>query len=82
MIIVEIYVPYIDKRYEFRLNEDVAISVVVDEVCSIISEKEQRALPGVDKSMVLFHVGRGIALSGEKSLYESNVDTGDKLFLV
>lgn len=82
MIVVEIYVPYTDKKYEFRLNEDVAVSVVVDEICSVISEKEQRDILGKDKRMVLVHADRGVVLAGGKSLYESNIDTGDRLILV
>ena len=29
MIIVEIYVPSIDRTYDFKLNEDVVLSIVI-----------------------------------------------------
>lgn len=81
MIIVEIYVPYLDKKYEFKLNEDVAVSDVIDDICSVISEKEQISVAKGKDKMMLFNTDRGSVLSCEKSLYESNISNGDKLIL-
>ena len=82
MIITEIYVPYLDKTYEFILNEDVAISVAIDEICSVIGEKEQVSIFDSKGNMMLFNADRGAALSSNRSLYESNIANGAKLILV
>ncbi|MBE6734025.1 MAG: hypothetical protein E7563_01615 [Ruminococcaceae bacterium] len=82
MIIVEISVPYIDKKYEFKLNEDIPVSVIIEELCSVISEKEQCPVTGGKDKLMLFNVDRGVALSGERTLYESNISVGDSLILI
>ena len=82
MILVEITVPSTDGTYEFKLNEDVLVSMVIDELCSVISEKERCDMPANADSFVLFSADKGVMLSKTLTLYENGVINGDRLILI
>ena len=82
MIIVEVFVPSIDNIYEFRLNEDVAVNVVIEEISSVICQKEQCPLKGERADFLLVLSGKQQVLSSNLSLYENGVQSGDRLFLL
>ena len=81
-MIVEIYVPTLDKEYEFLLDNDAVTSVAADEITSVVCEKEQCELQGDGESLMLFHVPTGTKLIGNLTLYENGVASGDRLILV
>ena len=82
MIIVEIYVPSVDKNYEFKLSEDVAASVAIDEISSVICQKEQCGIKGDKSKLMLFRCENKQILSMNLSLYENGVQSGDRLMLI
>ena len=75
MILVEVFVPSLDRTYEFKLNEDVAVSVVIEEISSVICQKEQCDVEGN-------RCGKQQILSSNLSLYENGVQSGDRLYLL
>lgn len=82
MILVEIFVPSLDKTYEFKLNEDVAVSVVIEEISSVICQKEQCDVEGNRAELILVLCEKQLILSSGLSLYENGVQSGDRLFLL
>lgn len=82
MILVEIYVPSVDRIYEFKLNEDIAVSVITDELCSVICQKEQCGVKGDKSDMLLFHKESKRILLPARSLFENNIRSGDRLVLI
>lgn len=82
MIIVEIFVPSVDKTYEFKLNEDVSVSVAIDEISSVICQKEQYAVIGDKSQLMLVRTENRQILYMGLSLYENGVQSGDSLMLV
>ena len=82
MIIVEVFVPAIDNIYEFRLNEDVAVNVVIEEIISVICQKEQCPLKGERADFLLVLGGKQQVLSSNLSLYENGVQSGDRLIML
>lgn len=82
MIVVEIIVPSVGGSYEFKLNEDVSVSLIIDEMCSVICEREQYAMFADTSDMMLFNADTGVQLAKSLSLYENNIDNGSKLMLV
>ena len=82
MIILEIFVPCIDKTYDFKLNEDIVISELIDEVVSVICQKEQCGVVGDRENFMFFSLNSARALSMNLSLFENDIKTGDKLMLV
>lgn len=82
MIIVEIEVPSIEKSYDFKLNDDVSVSVIIEELCAIVCQKEQCRFLNNDGQLMLFKIDNKRLLSMSLSLYENDVKTGDKLLLI
>lgn len=82
MILVEVFVPSLDRTYEFKLNEDVAVSVVIEEISSVICQKEQCDVEGNRSEFILVLCGKQQILSSNLSLYENGVQSGDRLYLL
>lgn len=81
MIIVEIYSVSINKSYDFRLNENTPLHILVEEIVSIICQKEQYDY--IDLSgqyMIVRENGKSLSLS--LTLRENDVQTGERLTLV
>lgn len=81
MIIVDVVVPIIDKTYDFSIDENTAISTIVEDIVDLIMQKE-----GVDlkeaPNMNLFSFAQRRILDHSRTLDECGIDTGDKLVLV
>lgn len=82
MILVDIYVPSVDRTYDFMLDENAELSSVMIEVSEMLARKTGSGRPGADNDFVLYHSDREAPLSINKSLYESGVGDGDRLILV
>ncbi len=55
MILVNIFIPLIDKEYEFKLNEDVPVYWIIEEVSALICQKkEQFTLPSNTQKNLCF----------------------------
>ncbi len=74
--------PSLGTVYDFKLNEDVVVSVVIDEISSIICQKEQCHISGDRNEFLLFSEDKRRLLSLGLSLYENDIKTGDRLVLV
>lgn len=82
MIIAEVFIPSLDKSYDFKLNGDVIVSVLIEEISSVICQKEQCEITGDKNNLMLFKEEGKQILSMGLSLYENGIKTGDKLILV
>lgn len=82
MIIVEVQVPCLDKTYEFKLNEDVIVAIAIEEIVSVICQKEQFKLFESKSKFLLYNMATERQLSVSLSLFENGVCMGDKLILV
>ena len=82
MILVEIYVPSMERKYEFRLNEDVAAGVIIEELSSVICQKEQCKVCGKVNDLMLLLPEKSRIISSGLSLYENGVKSGDRLMLI
>lgn len=79
MIVAEIYVPVLDASYDFKLDENVPTGVVIEEIASVICQKEQCEIGGDKTQFMLFKVENRQSLSANLTLYENGVTTGDSL---
>ncbi len=82
MILVDIYVPSVDKTYDFQLNEQIPVAMVLEEISEMIGQKEHAALKGNISDLILCSYDTGAALSKEKNLEQAGIITGNKLLLV
>lgn len=82
MILVDIYVPSVDRTYDFMLDENADLSSVIIEVSEMLARKTGSGKSGDANDFVLYHSDREVPLSVNKSLYESGVGDGDRLIMV
>ncbi len=82
MVLVDIYVPSLDKTYNFSLNEKVSIHMLLSEITEMIEQKEHVVLKGDSSMLRIYNCGNGSVLSGENCLADCMVRNGSKLLLV
>ena len=80
MIMVDIRILSIDKIYDFNLDEDTAIEVLIEEIIEMVLQKEKTLLTGKIGDLYICS-DRGI-LPRKLSLRACNIKTGDFLFMV
>ena len=82
MVVVDIFVPAIDKVYNFSLNENVRIDAVITEITDMIEQKEKMSYTGDQKQLRLFDKKTGQALPVGNTLSECYITSGKYLILV
>lgn len=82
MIIVDIFVPALDKTYDFKLDESEYLYVLAEEMAEMISRKEQNYIEGDIKKVVLCEQSTRRVLPLDKTLKELGIHTGDRLIFV
>ena len=82
MVLVDTYVPALDKAYDFNLDEKVPVRVIIEEMTEMIGQKEHAVITGDVSSMMLCDAGRELALSREQTLAQSGIHNGSSLILI
>ncbi len=82
MVMVEIYIPLLDKRYDFRLDEHTQILYLLEDISEIICQKEQCSMGGDWRSLFLCDMATRRRLPFASTLSECGVKIGDSLLLV
>ena len=82
MILVDIAVPSVDRSYDFNLDENAPITMVLEEVIGMICQKEQCKLIGDKAELLLCKYEGQIILNKEKTLKECGIKNGNRLLLV
>lgn len=82
MILVDIYVPALDKTYDFQLDENVRIAELTAEIAEMLMRElrlgENKNIDG----FVLCSMGDKVILDDETTLSGSGITNGGKLMLV
>jgi uncharacterized ubiquitin-like protein YukD len=82
MILVEIYIACIDKSYDFRLEKTATVEDIIEEIITVVSQKEDIALNINKEELTLSIVSKEIIMNGALTLADYNVKQGMKLILV
>lgn len=82
MVLVDIYVPSIDKTYDFQLNDAVQIEDLIDEISEMIGNKEQTEIVGDVSKLQLYDKRNEHILSKKASLSEYGIKNGDNLIFI
>ncbi|MDO4623186.1 MAG: glutamyl-tRNA amidotransferase [Eubacteriales bacterium] len=81
MILVDIEVPSLDSIYNFNLDENAAISSIIEEVVSVIAQMWQQENIQAG-GFLLSEPSKGSILDPDASLAEYGIAAGAKLLLV
>lgn len=81
MIHVDIYVPVLDRTYDFCLDDRIPVSAVIEEAAGMICQRERWPAPGQTEALTLSSPRLGRALGGGETLRQAGVSTGSRLIL-
>lgn len=82
MVLVDIYVPAVDKTYDFRLEENAPVRVIVDEIVEMIGQKEHTQVAGDVAKLLLCDRAHEVVLPREATLRACRISNGSSLLLV
>ena len=80
MIMVDIRILSIDRVYDFNLDEDTIIGILIEEVTEMVLQKEKIFISGKTEELCI--CSNECILPKEFTLRECGVRTGDLLFMV
>lgn len=82
MMMVDIYVPGVDQTYDFNVDENAKISLLLEELVGMICQKEQCVLNGNIKELLLVSLTRNQILNPGLTLLHYKIGQGERLMLV
>lgn len=82
MIMVDVFVPAVGKSYDFNLDEEVKINMIIEEISEMIAHKEQTEIVGDVEKLLLCDKDSQRILPSDQTLQDCMVSTGNKLILV
>lgn len=82
MILVEVYVPVLDEKDDFELDENVPVLQVTAELVEMLSKKTKSRLPDRLDNFFLCSMEENDVLDPRRTLYENGVCDGHTLMIV
>ena len=82
MIIVDVDVEAMGHTYDFKLDDNVPIFKLIDEMCELISRKEKCAQVINPMNLVFCKRSTGQVLPHDHTLAMCGIVSGDKLMLI
>ena len=82
MILVDVIVPSVEKNYDFNLDENAKIEMVLEEIAGMICQKEQCTIIGDKNQLLLCKFEGQVVLDKQMSLAQSGIINGDRLLLI
>jgi len=86
MILVDIYAPAIDSSFDFNLDENVQISMLLDEIGEMIARATQNGNDNESEAevgnLMLWDADRRCILNSFLSLSENGITNGTRLLVV
>ncbi|MDO5415636.1 MAG: EsaB/YukD family protein [Lachnospiraceae bacterium] len=82
MIMVDVTVPSIGRQYNFSLEEQASISMLIAEIAEVICQKEGCQLAGSTEKLNLCSYDQKKILSPGASLSQYGITNGSRLLLV
>ncbi len=82
MILVDIFAPVINQTYDFSLDENAKISLLLEEISEMICQKEQCKLTGSVRELLLVSQKQQRILNSELTLAHYHVAPGERLIMI
>lgn len=82
MILVDIYIPSLDKTYDFQVDEEVSIENLTVEIAEMIANETKSGKETVNQSFMLCSVEQEQILKKYATLKECGIKNGSRLLLV
>ena len=82
MILTDVYVPAMNAVYDFQLDENTPVHMLIDEIVEILLRKSGGSAEGKDTDFVLCGQEKGIIFDGNKTLTDYQIKNGSRLMIV
>lgn len=82
MMIVDIEVPSLERKYQFSLEEQVAVETLIAELAEVLCQKEQCDLKGEAEALCLCSKEQQRILDRYATLAQQGIRNADELLLV
>ncbi len=82
MILVDVTVPSVDKTYDFKLDENAQIALVLEEITEMVSRSEHCDMIGDKEEVLLCRYDGQVVLNKLSTLRDSGVTDGSRLLLL
>lgn len=82
MILIDLEVPVMKKKYDFQLDENIPIRDIAVQMRDMICLQEQCGMLGNTNPLTLWESEKKRLLPGNKTALECGVKTGDHLLLI
>ena len=82
MISVEIHSVKLNEKYDFVVDENLSVSLIIEEIAQMLTRHDRLTLSGDVRQFCLYSKKDGRVLSAKNSLYDHGVITGDVLYIV
>jgi len=82
MIIIDVEVPLLGKRYDVQIDENIPLYEVKEEITEMICRKEQCMIVGETSRLLIWNMQSENRIDEEQTAWESGLVTGSRLLLV
>lgn len=82
VIMLEISIPAIDKEYDFKIDEDASVKLIIEEIAEMVCRREQNNLIGDESEFLLCNINTNTIFDKNKSLRDYGIGNGEKLIMV
>ncbi|MFT3952513.1 MAG: hypothetical protein QM689_11325 [Oscillospiraceae bacterium] len=82
MKIIEVYVSAVDRTYDFKLDENVPLYLLAEEICEMVCQKEQCNIQGDTNELLFYRNSSNGVASMHRTIHEIGIRTGEKLTLI
>lgn len=82
MILVDVYVPSIDKQYDFKLDENAFIADIVEELGEMLLMKDAEENDKIIKDLILCDFSSQKVLPLNQTLKQNGIGSGNRLVLI
>ena len=82
MVIVDVVVPSIGRKYNFSLDEEISVALLTEEIAEAICQKENCILDGEKEKLNLCSLELDNVLPPDSTLEQNGITNGSQLMLV
>lgn len=82
MIIVDVFVPVVNKEYDFSINEKSPISLVIEEISEMVAQKEGFLTVKHPENFILCNAETKGIMDAKMTLESYSIGNGGRLILV
>ncbi len=82
MIVIEVEAPMLGRFYDFQIDENVPVNEIIIDISDLICRREQCAMLGDEKELMLWDLHTCRQLDHGKTAVENGLQTGSRIMII